>query len=65
LYSHRAIVLNALTGCLPSVLDISPQQIILPVVPMFHINAWCIPYAAPIGGAKLVLPGPRLDGASL
>jgi fatty-acyl-CoA synthase len=62
LYSHRAIVLNALTGCLPSVLDISPQQIILPVVPMFHINA---PYAAPIGGAKLVLPGPRLDGASL
>ena len=65
LYSHRAIVLNALTGCLPSVLDISPQQTILPVVPMFHINAWCIPYAAPIGGAKLVLPGPRLDGASL
>ncbi len=65
LYSHRAIVLNALTGCLPGVLDISPQQTILPVVPMFHINAWCIPYAAPIGGAKLVLPGPRLDGASL
>ena len=52
LYSHRAIVLDAITGCLP-------------VVPMFHINAWCIPYAAPIGGAKLVLPGPRLDGASL
>jgi len=65
LYSHRAIVLNALTGCLPGVLDISPRQTILPVVPMFHINAWCIPYAAPIGGAKLVLPGPRLDGASL
>ncbi len=65
LYSHRAIVLNALTGCLPGVLDISPQQTILPVVPMFHINAWCIPYAAPIGGAKLVLPGPSLDGASL
>ncbi len=65
LYSHRAIVLNALTGCLPGVLNISPQQTILPVVPMFHINAWCIPYAAPIGGAKLVLPGPSLDGASL
>jgi len=65
LYSHRAIVLNAITGCLPGVLDLSPKQTVLPVVPMFHINAWCIPYAAPIGGAKLVLPGPRLDGASL
>ena len=65
LYSHRAIVLNAITGCLPGVLNLSPQQTVLPVVPMFHINAWCIPYAAPIGGAKLVLPGPRLDGASL
>ncbi len=65
LYSHRAIVLDAITGCLPGVLNISPKQTVLPVVPMFHINAWCIPYAAPIGGAKLVLPGPRLDGASL
>ena len=65
LYSNRAIVLNAITGCLPGVLDLSPKQTVLPVVPMFHINAWCIPYAAPIGGAKLVLPGPRLDGASL
>lgn len=65
LYSHRAIVLDALTGCLPGVLNISPSQTVLPVVPMFHINAWCIPYAAPIGGAKLVLPGPKLDGASL
>ena len=65
LYSHRAIVLNALSGCLPAVLSLSPQESILPVVPMFHINAWCIPYAAPIAGARLVLPGPRLDGASL
>ena len=37
----------------------------LPVVPMFHINGWCVPYGCLIGGAKLVLPGPRLDGASL
>jgi fatty-acyl-CoA synthase len=65
LYSHRAIVLNAMSGCLPGILSISPQDTVLPVVPMFHINAWCIPYAAPIGGARLVLPGPRLDGASL
>ncbi|MCJ7798293.1 MAG: long-chain-fatty-acid--CoA ligase [Polaromonas sp.] len=65
LYSHRAIVLNALSGCLPGVMSLSPSDTVLPVVPMFHINAWCIPYAAPIGGARLVLPGPRLDGASL
>ncbi len=65
LYSHRAIVLNALSGCLPGVLCLSPTEVILPVVPMFHINAWCIPYAAPLAGAKLVLPGPKLDGASL
>ena len=65
LYSHRAIVLNAMSGCLPGILSLSPQDTVLPVVPMFHINAWCIPYAAPIGGARLVLPGPRLDGASL
>ncbi len=65
LYSHRAIVLNAMSGCNPGVLSLSAQETILPVVPMFHINAWCIPYAAPIAGARLVLPGPRLDGASL
>ena len=65
LYSHRAIVLNALTGCLPGVMNVSAQETVMPVVPMFHINAWCIPYAALIGGAKLVLPGPKLDGQSL
>ena len=65
LYSHRAIVLSAMTACMPGVISLSPKDTVLPVVPMFHINAWCIPYAAPIGGAKLVLPGPRLDGASL
>jgi len=65
LYSHRAIVLNAMTGCMPGILSLSPSETILPVVPMFHINAWCIPYAAPIGGTKLVLPGPKLDGQSL
>ena len=65
LYSHRSIVLNAMSGCLPGILSLSADEAILPVVPMFHINAWCIPYAAPIAGAKLVLPGPRLDGQSL
>ncbi|MDE2419064.1 MAG: long-chain-fatty-acid--CoA ligase [Burkholderiales bacterium] len=65
MYSHRAIVLNAISGCNPGTLCLSPAETILPVVPMFHINAWCIPYAAPIAGAKLVLPGPGLDGKSL
>ncbi len=65
LYSHRAITLSALSACLPNVLSISSQETVLPVVPMFHINAWCLPYACVIAGAKLVLPGPKLDGASL
>jgi fatty-acyl-CoA synthase len=65
LYSHRAIALSALSACLPNVLSISSQEAVLPVVPMFHINAWCLPYAALMAGAKLVLPGPKLDGASL
>jgi fatty-acyl-CoA synthase len=65
MYSHRAIALSALSACLPNVLNISSQETVLPVVPMFHINAWCLPYACLIAGAKLVLPGPKLDGASL
>lgn len=65
LYSHRAIVLNAMAGCMPGLLNLSASETILPVVPMFHINAWCIPYSAPMGGTKLVLPGPKLDGQSL
>jgi len=65
LYSHRSMVLNAMTVCMPGVLGLSSRDTVLPIVPMFHINAWCIPYAAMIGGAKLVLPGPRLDCAGL
>jgi fatty-acyl-CoA synthase len=65
LYSNRAIVLNALSACLPGLISLSPRDTILPAVPMFHVNGWCVPYAAPIGGAKLVLPGQRLDAASL
>ena len=65
LYSHRALVLNAMSGCMPAVLGSSTRDTVLPVVPMFHINAWCIPYGTPMIGARLVLPGPRLDGASL
>jgi fatty-acyl-CoA synthase len=65
MYSHRALVLNAMSGCMPAVLGASTRDTVLPVVPMFHINAWCIPYGTPMIGARLVLPGPRLDGASL
>jgi fatty-acyl-CoA synthase len=65
LYSHRAIVLNAMTICMPGMLCLSPSDTMLPVVPMFHINGWCAPYGCLIGGAKLVLPGPRLDGPGL
>src|SRR5580692_5175779 len=65
LVSHRSMVLNAIVICLPGHLGLSQSETVLPIVPMFHINGWCIPYAALIGGAKLVLPGPRLDGAAV
>src|SRR5579863_9478115 len=65
LYSNRSIVLNALSACLPGLISLSPTDSILPAVPMFHVNGWCVPYAAPIGGAKLVLPGARMDTPSL
>jgi fatty-acyl-CoA synthase len=65
LYSHRSTVLHALGISLPDAISISASDAVCPVVPMFHVNAWAIPYAAPMQGAKLVLPGPRLDGQSL
>jgi acyl-CoA synthetase (AMP-forming)/AMP-acid ligase II len=65
LFSHRSIVLNAMMICNPGVLCLSSRECMLPIVPMFHVNGWCIPYGNLIAGAKLVLPGPRLDGASL
>jgi len=65
MYSHRSVVLNAMMICSPGLMSVSPRESILPIVPMFHVNAWCIPYAALVGGAKLVLPGPRLDCAGL
>jgi fatty-acyl-CoA synthase len=64
-YSHRSSVLHAYGLALPSSLPVGPGETLLPVVPMFHVNAWGIPYAAAMGGFKLVLPGPRLDGAGL
>ena len=65
LYSHRSTVLHAMAVCMPDVFAISGGDTVMPVVPMFHVAAWGLPFAAPMVGAKLVLPGPRLDGASL
>ncbi len=65
LYSHRSTVLHTLAGALPDALNCSARDTILPVVPMFHVNAWGLPYVACMVGAKLVFPGPGLDGKSL
>ncbi|MBL8481843.1 MAG: long-chain-fatty-acid--CoA ligase, partial [Rhodocyclaceae bacterium] len=65
LYSHRSTVLHAYGVCLPDTMGISASSCVLPVVPMFHVNAWGTPYAVAMTGAKLVLPGPALDGPSL
>ena len=65
LYSHRSTMLHTFAAALPDALNCSARDVILPVVPMFHVNAWGLPYAACMVGAKLVFPGPFLDGRSL
>jgi len=65
LYSHRSTVLHAMAAALPDALGCSATDSVLPVVPMFHVNAWSLIYVGPMVGAKLVLPGPALDGKSL
>ena len=64
-YSHRALVLHSLTAALPDAHAISGRDTILPVVPMFHANAWGLPYIAAFAGTGMVLPGPRLDAESV
>jgi len=65
LYSHRSTLLHAYAAALPDVMTLSARDSVLPVVPMFHVNAWGIPYSAALVGAKLVFPGPALDGKSV
>ncbi|MDO9192868.1 MAG: 3-(methylthio)propionyl-CoA ligase [Undibacterium sp.] len=65
LYSHRSTVLHSFASAMPDALNVSARDCVMPVVPMFHVNAWGIPYSAPITGAKLVFPGPHMDGKSL
>jgi fatty-acyl-CoA synthase len=65
LYSHRSTTLHAYAAALPDVMNLSARDSVLPVVPMFHVNAWGIPYSAALTGCKLVFPGPALDGKSV
>ena len=65
LYSHQSTILHAYASALPDVMCLSARDSVLPVVPMFHVNAWGIPYSACAVGCKLVLPGPALDGQSV
>jgi fatty-acyl-CoA synthase len=66
LYNHRSTVLHAYAGVAPDVLGMSSRDSVLPVVPLFHVNAWGVPYSAAMTGCKLVLPGPKMgDGETL
>ena len=65
LYSHRSNVLHALMANNADVKGLTSRDVALPIVPMFHANTWSINFSAPISGASLVLPGPKLDGASI
>ncbi len=66
LYSHRSTLLHAMMVAMSNCLNLSDHDVVMPVVPMFHVNAWGMPHAAPMLGAKLVLPGPKMaDGEML
>ncbi|MGE0281734.1 MAG: long-chain-fatty-acid--CoA ligase [Rhizobiaceae bacterium] len=64
-YSHRSNVLHAMIACMPDAMGISSRDTIMPVVPMFHANAWGLGQSGPMIGAKLVMPGGKMDGASI
>src|SRR5258706_8370551 len=65
LYGHRSTVLHAMALGLPDAFNFSARDVVMPCAQMYHANAWCTPYAAPLVGATLVLPGRALDGASI
>jgi len=66
LYDHRSTVLHSYAGIAPDVLNLSSRDVVLPVVPLFHVNAWGIPYSTLMVGSKLVFPGPKMgDGEAL
>ncbi|MCP4740402.1 MAG: long-chain-fatty-acid--CoA ligase [Bosea sp.] len=65
LYSHRSNVLHAMACAQPDYMGLSARTVVMPVVPLFHANSWSLAFSAPMTGAKLVMPGAKLDGASL
>jgi len=65
LYSHRSNVLHAMACAQPDYMGLSARTVVMPVVPLFHANSWSLAFSAPMTGAKLVMPGMKLDGASL
>lgn len=65
LYSHRSTVLHAYASCHPNALSISGNDTVMPLVPMFHVNAWGLPYSALLSGARIVLPGAGMQGNRL
>ncbi len=65
LYSHRALMLHSYAVCTTATMGLSVHDRTLPVVPMFHVNAWGLPYAAPMSGCAVIMPGAKLDGPSL
>jgi acyl-CoA synthetase (AMP-forming)/AMP-acid ligase II len=64
-YTHRSNVLHSLTNCGGDAVGLSSRETVMPVVPMFHANAWSFAFSSPMAGAKMVMPGGKLDGASL
>jgi len=60
LYSHRSTIIHTYASALPDAMGLAARDIVLPVVPMFHVNAWALPYSCPMVGAKLVFPGPKM-----
>jgi acyl-CoA synthetase (AMP-forming)/AMP-acid ligase II len=65
LFTHRSTVLHAFAGCFPDNFAFSSHDSVLPIVPMYHVNAWGLPYACAMVGAKLVFPGPKMDSENL
>lgn len=65
LYSHRSTMIHTYTAAMPDAFNISVQDVVMPIVPMFHVNAWGLPYLCTMTGAKIVFPGPAMDGESL
>jgi fatty-acyl-CoA synthase len=65
LYSHRSNVLHAMIAVMPDCKGIASRDVVMPVVPLFHANGWSLAFSCPMAGATMVLPGPKMDGASI